>query len=108
VKTTPASETLRQPGEKSPPRTKLRGKDPEALAGANLVDLVEQVDDVEAHFHSFEDTGVDRLDDAQIDLLIARQAAPVRNGAGRPEPAAGDEVRNLAFERQLALITGGS
>ena len=49
VETTAASETLRQPGEKSPPRTELRRKDAESGAAANLVHLVQQIDDIEAH-----------------------------------------------------------
>src|SRR4029077_388325 len=86
------SEALRQPGQEGAARTELRGKDPKALAGTNLVDLVKQVDDVRAQFHTLEDPGRDRLDDAEIHLLIARQAATVRDGASRPQAAALDEV----------------
>jgi hypothetical protein len=70
----------------------LRGKDAEPLAGPDLVDLVEQVNDVEAKFHAFENTGVDRLDDAEIDLLVARQAGAVWDGAVRSESAPGGQV----------------
>ena len=41
-------EALRHPGENSPAWTELRRKDAEPGAAANLVDLVEQVDDVKA------------------------------------------------------------
>ena len=41
-------EALRQPGEESAARAELRGADADPGAVADLVDLVEQVDDVEA------------------------------------------------------------
>ena len=70
----------------------MRRKDTEALAGANLIDLVKQVDHVETKFHPLEDPGVDWLDDAEIDLLVAWQAGAIGDGARRPEAAAGGEV----------------
>jgi len=74
----------------------LRGKDAEPLAGANLVDLVEQVDHVEAQFHPLEDPGVDRLHDAEIDLLVAGQAGAIWYRAVGPETAAGGQVDGKA------------
>src|ERR1700756_3838773 len=89
-----ASEALRQPGEERAARAELRRKDAEPGAAAYLVDLVEQVDDVEAKFHPFQETGGDRLDDAEIHLLVAGQGGPVRRSArkGSSETAAGGEV----------------
>ena len=74
-------EALRHPGENSPAWTELRRKDAEPGAAANLVDLVEQVDDVKAQLQPLVESGVDRLDDAEINLLIARQGGPVRRTA---------------------------
>src|SRR6516162_4943235 len=45
------SETLRQSGQECAARTELRGKDAEPGAAADLVDLVEQVEDVETKLH---------------------------------------------------------
>ena len=89
METSAASETLRQPGEKSPSRTELRRKDAESSAAANLVDLVEQVEDVESHLQPLVDPGLDRLHDAEIYLLMAGKRAPVRMVAARPEAAPG-------------------
>jgi hypothetical protein len=83
------SEALRQAGQECAARAELRRKDSEPLAGANLVDLVEQVDHIETEFHPLQEAGGDRLDDAEIDLLIARQAGSIRYGAGRPETTTG-------------------
>jgi hypothetical protein len=87
-------EPLRQPGEERAARTKLRRKDPEPGAAAKLVDLIEQVDDVKAELQPLVDAGVDRLDDAEINLLIARQGGSIRGPARAlgPEPAAGGQV----------------
>jgi hypothetical protein len=84
-----ALETLRQASQECAARTELRRKDAKPLAGADLVDLVEQVDYVETQFHSLQEAGGDRLDDAEIDLLIAWQASTVRNGAVHPKAATG-------------------
>ena len=46
------SEALCQTSEECASRAELRGKDPEPGARADLVDLVEQIDDVEAEFHA--------------------------------------------------------
>jgi hypothetical protein len=86
-RTATASETLRQTRQECAARTELRRKDPEPLAGSDLVDLVKQVDDVEAQFHAFKDPGVDWLNDTEIDLLVARQARTVWDRAVGPEPA---------------------
>src|SRR5215831_8325734 len=92
VKIAATSETLGQSGQECAAWAELGGKDPEPLAGTDLVDLVEQVDDVEAQFHSLKEAGGDRLDNAEIHLLITRQAGAVRDGAVRPKAATGDQI----------------
>src|SRR4029077_2139121 len=89
-----ASETLRQPGKKGPARTELRVADTDPRAVADLVDLVEQVEDVKAEFQTFVNAGVDRLNNAEVHLLIARQAVAVGDrtigdpaGVGCPQTA---------------------
>ena len=88
------SEALRQADQECSARTKLWGKDAEAGAAANLVDLIEQVENVEAEFQPLVDPGVNRLDDAEIHLLVAGQGGPVRRPARErgSETAAGSEV----------------
>ena len=49
---TTLSRTLRQTGQECVSRAELRGKDAEPGAYADLVDLIEQIDDVEAEFHA--------------------------------------------------------
>src|SRR5437867_3327084 len=115
VETTAASETLRQPGKKGPARTELRVADTDARAVADLVDLVEQVEDVEADFRSLEKAGGDRLNEAEVHLLIAWQAVAVWNCAighaarvGGPQTAAGNQVDGKpgSGRRPLILDTG--
>ncbi len=81
-------EPLRHAGKDSAARAVLRRKDAEPGAAANLVDLVEQVDDVQAQLQPFVESGDDRLDDAEIHLLIAGQRSPVR----RPVQLSGSET----------------
>src|SRR5271169_6137505 len=85
---------LGQAGEDGAARAELRRKDAQPGAAANLVDLVEQVDDVKAQFQPLVDPGVDRLNDAEIHLLVAGQRSPVRRPARKrgSETAAGGKV----------------
>src|ERR1700739_1801860 len=69
---------LRQPGEEGAARAELRSKDAEPGTAANLIDLVEQVDDVKAELQPLVDAGIDGLDDAEINLLIAWQGGAIR------------------------------
>jgi len=71
VESAAASETLRQSGQKCAAQAELRREDAEPGTAAHLVDLVEQVDNVEAQLHPLQEAGVDRLDNAEIHLLIA-------------------------------------
>ena len=59
----------------------MRREDSEPGAAADLIYLIEQVDNVEAELGPLVDTGVDPLEDAEIHLLIAGQSGSVRNGA---------------------------
>jgi hypothetical protein len=87
-------EPLRQPGEEGAARSELRVADTDPRAVADLVDLVEHVEEVETQLKAPVHSGIDRLNDAEIHLLIARQAGPVRASAraGGPEAAAGRKV----------------
>lgn len=94
-----ASETLGQTGKEGASQTELRVTDADPGAVADLVDLIEKVEDIEAQLHPFRKPSIDRLNDAEIDLLVARQGRPIRDRArvysariGRPQPTAGDEV----------------
>ena len=80
----------------------MRRKDAEPGAAANLVDLVEQVDDVRAQFQPLVDPGVDRLDDAEIHLLIAGQGSPVR----RPVQLSSSETAGGKVYRKRVFQTG--
>ena len=73
-----ALEPLGQPGEEGAAGTELRVADTHPGAVADLIDLIEQVEDVEAQLHSLIEAGIDRLNHAEIDLLVARQAGPIR------------------------------
>src|SRR5260370_15087001 len=87
-------EPLGQPGQESGARAELRIADADAGAVADLVDLVEQVENVEAQLEALVQSGVNRLHNAEVHLLVARQAVPVRapvRVAG-PEAAAGGKV----------------
>jgi hypothetical protein len=103
-----ALETLRQSGQECATRAELWSKDAKPLAGATLIDLVEQIDDVEPELHSLQDTGIDRLDDAEVHLLVAGQAGAIWNGAVRSEAAPGSQVDGEpgVGRRQLVFDTG--
>src|SRR3954454_21653310 len=73
-----SSKMLGQPGENRAPRPELRRPDPDPGAVADLVYLVQQIDHIKAGFETLPPAGIDLLDDAEIDLLVARQAAAVR------------------------------
>src|SRR5215472_6853540 len=73
-----ALEPLGQPDEEGAAGTELRVADTHPRAVANLIDLIEQVEDVEAQLHSLIEAGVYRLNHAEIDLLVAGQAGPIR------------------------------
>src|SRR5437868_2445405 len=87
-------EALRQAGEKRTANAELRVADTDPGSVADLVDLVEQVENVEAQLHALVPSGLYRLNDTEVHLLIARQAIPVRNIArvGGPKSATGGEV----------------
>src|SRR6266851_3786836 len=89
-----ALESLGEPGEESAAQTELRVADADPRAVAGLVDLVEQVEDVEAQLEALVDPGLDRLNNAEIHLLIAGEAVPVRDPTrvGGPETAADGKV----------------
>src|SRR6516165_1776535 len=102
----PALKALGQPGEEGAPRAELRSKDAEPGAAAYLVDLVEQVDDVEPQLDTLQEAGGDRLDDAEIDLLIAGQGTAVRGPTrtGGSETAGGGEVGGKPSVRRRKRI----
>ena len=56
--------------------------------------MVGHVEEVEAHLHALVPSGLYRLNDTEVHLLIARQAVSVRDIArvGGPLPAGGDQV----------------
>src|SRR5260370_25791439 len=87
-------EALGQAGEEGAARAELRIADADTGAVADLVDLVEQVENVEAQLEALVKAGVNRLNNAEVHLLIAGQAVPVRAPVrvGGPEAAAGGEV----------------
>ena len=86
-------EPLRQTGEKGAARAELRVAHANSGAVADLIDLIEQVEDVEPQLETLIDPSLYRLNNAQIHLLIAGQAVAVGDGAvGRPEAAAGDQI----------------
>src|SRR5258708_11774677 len=78
---------LGQPGEYRATGAELRRTDADPGAVADLVHLIEQVDHVEACLQASPEAGVDLLHDAEIDLLVARQAAAVWVVAIPPQPA---------------------
>ena len=87
-------EALGQTGEEGAPQTELRVADTHPRAIADLVDLIEQIEDVEAELEPFIEPGRDRLDYAEIHLLVAGEAVPVWDPArvGGPETAADGKV----------------
>src|SRR5260370_27393449 len=87
-------EALGQAGEEGAARAELRIADAEPGAVADLVDLVEQVENVEAQLEALVQSGVNRLNNAEVHLLIAGQAVPVRAPVrvGGREAAAGGKV----------------
>ena len=88
----------------------MRGKHAEPGAAADLVDLVEEVGNVKPQLHPLQENSVDRLDDAEIHLLIAGQGRPGRGPAreGGPETAAGGEIdgKSGVMERKRILDAG--
>ena len=89
-----ALEALREPGQNSPARTKLRREDAKPGAAADLVNLVKRVNDIEPEFHPFQEPGVDWLDNAEVYLLVAGQCRPIR-GSPRlrgPQTAAEGQI----------------
>ena len=68
----------------------MRRSDANPGAVADLVFLVEQIDDIKAEFEPFEPAGIDLLHDAQIDLMVIRQTGAVRGVALGPQSAAVD------------------
>ena len=64
-------EALGHTSKEGAARAELRSKYAQPSTGANLVDLIKQVDDVKAKFESFVEPGVDRLHNTEINLLIA-------------------------------------
>lgn len=89
-----ALEPLGQAGEEGAPQTELRVANPDPGAVADLVDLVEHVEEVETQLEALVQSGLDRLNHAEIHLLITGQARPVRApaGAGGPEATAGSKM----------------
>ena len=87
---------------------RLRRKDAEPGAAADLVNLVEQVDDVEAQFHPLQETGVYRLSDAEIDLPITGYGGPVWGPPGRvvlrPLPAVRSAANRVLVVGSVYLI----
>src|ERR1700731_4735720 len=103
-------EALGQAGEEGAARAELRVADTDAGSVADLVDLVEQVVNVEAQLEPFVEARLDRLNNAEVDLLIAGQAVPVRAPArvGGPEAAAGGEVgRKQRAGRRHSVFDAG-
>ncbi len=99
-------EPLGQPGEESAAQPELRIAHPDPRTVADLIDLVEEIEDIEPQFEPLVDPGIDRLDDAEIDLLIARQTVPVGNGSvGGSKTAAGDQIERKTECGSKALCT---
>src|SRR5882757_8809462 len=78
---------LGQPGEYRATGAELRRADADPGAVADLVNLIKQVDHVEARLQASPEAGVDLLHNAEVDLLVARQTAAVGMIAVRPKPA---------------------
>src|SRR5260370_23896647 len=92
-------EPLGQPGQESAARAELRVAHTDPGSVADLVDLVEQVENVEAQLEPFVEARLDRLNNTEIHLLVAGQVMAVRDSSsghaarGRaPDAAAGGEV----------------
>ena len=100
-------EALGQPGEKRAAQPELRIADADPRAVADLVDLVEQIEDVKAQFEPFVNPGIDRLDDAEIDLLELGRLFPLGTGplvARRPLPAIRSAENKVRVEGTLYLM----
>src|SRR5205823_4105634 len=87
-------EPLGETSEEGTAQAELRVADADTGAVADLVDLVEQVENVEAQLEALVQSSVNRLNKADVHLLIAGQAVPVRAPVrvGGPEAAAGGKV----------------
>src|SRR6516165_3585338 len=103
-------EALGQADEEGATRAKLRGPYAHPGAVADQIDLVQQIDDVEAHFDPPKWAGCERLDDAEVDLLISGQASPVGSSArvGGPETASSGQVdRNAGIPGRVLVLDAG-
>src|SRR6266404_3954080 len=105
-----ALESLGQPGKESAAQTKLRVADADPRAVTDLVDLIEQVQHVEAQLEPPVDSGRDRLDNAEIHLLVAGEAVPVWDPTrvGGPETAAdGKGGGEAGVGRRQSILDAG-
>src|SRR5882724_11949621 len=84
----PWSEPLAQAGEERAPDAELRRPDADAGAVAQLVFLVEQIEDVDPRRQVAEPLGREAIGRAEVGLEIGRQALGV--GEAAPQPAAHD------------------
>src|SRR4051812_49140189 len=79
----PGLELLRDPREDAAALTPLRGADADALAAADLIDLVEQVQHVGADRHALQYAGAaEVLREAGIEHEVGRQLAAVGDDPG--------------------------
>src|SRR3954451_15757981 len=98
-------EALGQTDEESAARPELRSADAYSSTVADQIDLVQQIDNIDAQFEPPIGAG-EGLHDAEVDLLIAWQAGSVGGSArvGGPETTAGGEVDGKAGHRTRVLV----
>src|ERR1700722_12103870 len=80
IKGSPRSEFPGYAPKESAPRTELGCKDADARAAADLIDLVRQVDDIEAHREGPGSPNIKCVAQAEVDLGVARRVVAIRNG----------------------------